>query len=69
MVNSGSSANLLAISALKILYSLNDGDEIITSAVGFPTTINPIIQNNLTPNDVDPRTLNIDYKKLRKNKR
>tara|TARA_B100002019_G_scaffold96130_1_gene82745 strand:- start:1311 stop:2600 length:1290 start_codon:yes stop_codon:yes gene_type:complete len=66
MVNSGSSANLLAISALKILYSLNDGDEIITSAVGFPTTINPIIQNNLTPVlvDVDPRTLNIDYKKI-----
>ena len=67
LVNSGSSANLLAISALKILYNLNDGDEIITSAVGFPTTINPIIQNNLTPVlvDVDPRTFNIDYKKIK----
>ena len=47
-VNSGSSANLLAISALKIFYKLNDGDEVITSAVNFPTTLNPIIQNNLT---------------------
>ena len=52
-VNSGSSANLLAISALKIFYNLNDGDEVITSAVNFPTTLNPIIQNNLTPVLVD----------------
>jgi len=52
-VNSGSSANLVAISALKKLYDLNDGDEIITSAVNFPTTLNPILQNNLIPVLVD----------------
>ena len=52
-VNSGSSANLLAVTALKEFYNLNDGDEVITSAVNFPTTLNPIIQNNLTPVLVD----------------
>ena len=46
-VNSGSSANLLAITALKEFYNLQDGDEVITSAVNFPTTLNPIIQSNL----------------------
>ena len=63
-VNSGSSANLVALSSLKILYNLNDGDEVITSAVNFPTTINPIIQNNLKPVfvDADVNTLNIDAK-------
>ena len=45
-VNSGSSANLLAVTALKEFYKLDEGDEIITSAVNFPTTLNPIIQNN-----------------------
>ena len=45
MVNSGSSANLLALTGLKILNNLQDGDEVITCSVGFPTTINPIIQN------------------------
>ncbi len=61
-VNSGSSANLLAMSALKEFYELKDGDEIITSAVGFPTTINPIIQNNLKPVLIDAEiaTLNIN---------
>ena len=52
-VNSGSSANLLAISALKILYKLDNDDEVITCAVNFPTTINPIIQNGLIPVLVD----------------
>ncbi|MFA5871118.1 MAG: lipopolysaccharide biosynthesis protein RfbH [Parcubacteria group bacterium] len=57
-VNSGSSANLLAISALTS-FRLSDekrlkkGDEIITVAAGFPTTINPIIQNGLVPVFVD----------------
>jgi len=55
--NSGSSANLLAISALKSKElgkrSLNDGDEVITVSAGFPTTVNPIIQNNLIPVFVD----------------
>jgi len=61
-VNSGSSANLLALSSLKVIYSLNDGDEVITSAVNFPTTVNPIIQNGLKPVfvDADSKTYNID---------
>ena len=67
-VNSGSSANLLAISALKIFYNLNDGDEVITSAVNFPTTLNPIIQNNLTPVLVDAEkgSFNIDPAQIEK---
>jgi len=57
-VNSGSSANLLAISALTSFRlpgekRLKKGDEVITVAAGFPTTINPIIQNGLTPVFVD----------------
>ncbi len=55
--NSGSSANLLAITALTSPRlgdrALNPGDEVITVAAGFPTTINPIIQNNLVPVFVD----------------
>ena len=56
-VNSGSSANLLALTALTS-PKLGDkrlvpGDEVITVAMGFPTTINPIIQNNLQPVLVD----------------
>ena len=67
-VNSGSSANLLAISSLKIFYNLNDGDEVITSAVNFPTTLNPIIQNNLTPVLVDAErgSFNIDADQIEK---
>lgn len=57
MTNSGSSANLLAISALtsNLFQSkrLQPGDEVITVAAGFPTTVNPIIQNNLIPVFVD----------------
>lgn len=66
-VNSGSSANLLAISSLKILNKLNDGDEIITCAVNFPTTLNPIIQNNLVPVLVDAEegTYNINPNLIR----
>ena len=68
--NSGSSANLLAISALKSKElgkrSLNDGDEVITVAAGFPTTVNPIIQNNLVPVFVDVKlgTYSIDETKI-----
>ena len=67
-VNSGSSANLLAITALKIFNELKDGDEIITSAVGFPTTINPIIQNNLVPVliDAEINTYNINVDLIEK---
>lgn len=59
LCNSGSSANLLAVSALTS-ESLGEnclapGDEIITLAAGFPTTINPILQNRLTPVFVDVR--------------
>ena len=63
--NSGSSANLLAISALtspKLKEKrLKPGDEVITVAAGFPTTVNPIIQNGLVPVfvDVDIPTYNI----------
>lgn len=57
MTNSGSSANLLAISALTshLFQSkrLQPGDEVITVAAGFPTTVNPIIQNGLVPVFVD----------------
>jgi CDP-6-deoxy-D-xylo-4-hexulose-3-dehydrase len=49
MVNSGSSANLVMLAALKKYFEWPDGAEIIVSVVGFPTTINPIIQNGLTP--------------------
>jgi CDP-6-deoxy-D-xylo-4-hexulose-3-dehydrase len=57
LVNSGSSANLIALSALTSPKlgdrRLNPGDEIITVAAGFPTTINPIFQNRLVPVFVD----------------
>ena len=57
LVNSGSSANLLAISALTSPKlgdrRLKPGDEVITVAAGFPTTVNPIIQNRLVPVFVD----------------
>jgi CDP-6-deoxy-D-xylo-4-hexulose-3-dehydrase len=64
LTNSGSSANLLAISALTSFKlgdrKLNKGDEVITVAAGFPTTVAPIIQNGLVPVfiDNDPITLN-----------
>lgn len=57
MVNSGSSANLLAVTALTSQKmgdrKLNSGDEVLTVAAGFPTTVTPILQNNLTPVYVD----------------
>jgi hypothetical protein len=53
MVNSGSSANLVMITALKHYLKWADGDEIIVSPVGFPTTIAPLVQNNLTPVFID----------------
>ncbi|MBU2562397.1 MAG: lipopolysaccharide biosynthesis protein RfbH, partial [Nanoarchaeota archaeon] len=67
--NSGSSANLLAISALTshlIENPLKEGDEVITVASAFPTTVAPIIQNNLVPVfiDIELDTLNIDVSKI-----
>jgi CDP-6-deoxy-D-xylo-4-hexulose-3-dehydrase len=57
LANSGSSANLLAVSALcsPLLgeKQLKPGDEVITLAAGFPTTVNPILMNNLVPVFVD----------------
>ena len=47
MVNSGSSANLVMVAALKKYFGWADGDEILVCACGFPTTINPIIQLSL----------------------
>lgn len=68
--NSGSSANLLALSALtspKLKEkALKKGDEVITVAAGFPTTINPIFQNGLIPVfvDVEIGSYNISIKKI-----
>ncbi len=60
LVNSGSSANLVALNAVKIRYGLKGG-EIITPACAFPTTLNPIIQLGFKPVFVDvDRTLNIN---------
>lgn len=62
MVNSGSSANLLALTSLTSPAhgdrTLKPGDEVITVAAGFPTTVTPILQNGLMPVyiDVDPET-------------
>lgn len=57
LVNSGSSANLLALTTLTSPKlgdrRLNPGDEVITVAAGFPTTVNPIFQNRLVPVFVD----------------
>ncbi len=70
LTNSGSSANLLAISALTSPKlgerRLKPGDEVITVACAFPTTVNPIIQNNLIPVfvDVDVGTYNILVEKI-----
>ena len=70
LVNSGSSANLVALSSLTS-PSLGDrrlrpGDEVITVAAGFPTTVNPILQNNLVPVfvDVEIPTYNVKVDEL-----
>ncbi|MFK7805318.1 MAG: lipopolysaccharide biosynthesis protein RfbH [Anaerolineae bacterium] len=70
LCNSGSSANLLALSALTSpklgKISLKPGDEVITVAAGFPTTVNPILQNQLVPVfvDIETETHNIDVNLL-----
>jgi len=70
LTNSGSSSNLLAVSALTS-ETLGDkrlmpGDEVITVAAGFPSTVSPIVQNRLIPVflDVEIGTYNIDISKL-----
>lgn len=68
--NSGSSANLLAFTALTSPQlgnrALKPGDEVITVAAGFPTTVNPILQNGCVPVfvDIDIPTYNIDATKI-----
>lgn len=73
LVNSGSSANLLAVSSLGSNHLKNyglkpaeRGDEFITVAAGFPTTVNPILQNGWVPVfvDVDHKTLNATPEKI-----
>ena len=70
LVNSGSSADLVAVSALTSPKlgdrRLMPGDEVITVAAGFPTTVNPIVQNRLVPVflDVDIPTYNVDVTQL-----
>ena len=66
MVNSGSSANLMLITALKKYLNWKDNDEIILSVVGFPTTLSPIVINNLKPIfiDIELETLNFDVTKI-----
>lgn len=69
-VNSGSSANLVAFSALTSSKlgdrAIKKGDEVITAAVGFPTTVNPIIQFGAIPVfvDVDGETHNIAVERV-----
>jgi CDP-6-deoxy-D-xylo-4-hexulose-3-dehydrase len=70
-VNSGSSANLIALSALTSpklgKRALKPLDEVITVAAGFPTTVNPIIQNGLVPVfvDIDLQTYDINVDAMR----
>lgn len=70
LVNSGSSANLLALSALASPKlgerRLRPGDEAITVAAGFPTTVNPIVQCGLVPVfvDIDIPTYNVDVRQI-----
>ena len=70
LCNSGSSANLLALSALTSPKleerRLRAGDEVVTLAAGFPTTVNPTIQNGLVPVfvDIELGTYNVDVNSL-----
>lgn len=70
LCNSGSSANLLALSSLTSpkldQRQLQPGDEVITVAAGFPTTVNPIVQNRLVPVflDVELGTYNLSVAHL-----
>lgn len=69
VTNSGSSSNLIALTALcspVIKNPMKPGDEVITTAMTFPTTLNPIIQNGLVPVfiDIEEDTYNIDASKI-----
>jgi len=62
LTNSGSSANLLALTAAKDFFGAKNGMKVITCATAFPTTVAPIIQNGLVPLfiDINPETLTYD---------
>lgn len=68
MVNSGSSANLVAISAMKTHFGWDEDSEIIVSVVGFPTTLAPIIQCGLKPVfvDIDWTDLNLSLEEVQR---
>ncbi|PIZ92922.1 MAG: lipopolysaccharide biosynthesis protein RfbH [Candidatus Magasanikbacteria bacterium CG_4_10_14_0_2_um_filter_41_10] len=72
LVNSGSSANLVAFSALTSMKlgekRLKPGDEVISVAAGFPTTVNPIVQHGLIPVfvDVELGTYNVSIEHIKK---
>ena len=69
--NSGSSANLLAVAAIMqddVLHALHPGDHVVTTGLGFPTTLAPLIQLGLDPVlvDVSLRTWNVNCDELKK---
>lgn len=70
LTNSGSSANLLMVSALKSkkIFNLPVGTKIITPVAGFPTTVNPILQNGFIPIfvDIEIDTLNLNIEQVEK---
>src|SRR3989344_9261763 len=71
LTNSGSSSNFLVVASVMsnlFLHHLKPGDEVITSACGFPTTVNPLVTHRLVPVflDVDPQTYNIKAEDLDK---
>ena len=71
MVNSGSSANLIGVSSMRLHDDLNiqDGDEFIAPGIGWSTSYSPFIQNNLNIKfiDINLRTLNLEVNLLEKN--
>jgi CDP-4-dehydro-6-deoxyglucose reductase, E1 len=66
LVNSGSSANLLAVETVCSRYSIRHGHQVITTAAGFPTTVAPLIQKGIEPIyiDVDLKTLTPQLKDI-----
>ena len=68
LVNSGSSANLIIISAAKEFFNWNKNDEIIVPSLTWPTTVNPVLQLGLKPVFIDTNfdDLSINYEELKK---
>lgn len=64
LCNSGSSANLLAVTACKEHFKVPDGKKVITTALAFSTTVAPIIQNNLIPLFVDVKLSNLNVSEV-----